>query len=361
MSLCLSVIVPVYNSSEHLGKCIDSLLNQTLTNFELILVDDGSSDGSGTLCDEYAGRDRRIRVLHIVNNGPANARNKGLEIAQGDFVGFVDSDDWVEPEMYRALIDRAIADNADMVFCDYTAESGGKSVNVSTYGKAGLVYARGVKSNPILPYFFGYDTSEIGHYKQCCPFADYSSYVWLCVYRLKMLKSNEILFPSERIYYNEDNLFNLFAVFYADRISHLDRTFYHYRLYDTSLTKKFNDKYFEMKINKFRFLSDFLSSHGMSETWQNRLSLKICIESAGIINYYVNVKSLPFVRRIALINTIITSDMISEALDDTDTHTLPFSGLKLFLIFAKKKSSFILFCMSRLYQFMSSMKKLSRR
>lgn len=96
----LSVIVPVYNVEAYLPRCVDSILAQTYENLEVILVDDGSKDGSGEICDDYGARDSRIKVIHKENGGLSSARNAGLDIAQGEYVAFVDSDDWLEPEAY---------------------------------------------------------------------------------------------------------------------------------------------------------------------------------------------------------------------------------------------------------------------
>ena len=99
----ISIIVPVYNVEKYLRKCIDSILNQTFKDFELILVDDGSTDDSGKICDEYSLKDSRIKVIHKENGGQSSARNMGLDVAQGEYIGFVDSDDWIEKDMYEIL------------------------------------------------------------------------------------------------------------------------------------------------------------------------------------------------------------------------------------------------------------------
>lgn len=99
----ISVIVPVYNTKAYLGRCVDSLLRQTYRDLEIILVDDGSTDGSGELCDSYAAGDERVRVFHKENGGSSSARNLGLDKAAGEYVGFVDSDDYVDPDMYERL------------------------------------------------------------------------------------------------------------------------------------------------------------------------------------------------------------------------------------------------------------------
>lgn len=103
MQPLISVIVPIYKVELYLRKCINSILAQTYQNLEVILVDDGSPDQCGIICDEYAKSDSRVRVIHQENSGVASARNAGLQAAQGDYIGFVDSDDWIAPDMYDCL------------------------------------------------------------------------------------------------------------------------------------------------------------------------------------------------------------------------------------------------------------------
>lgn len=113
----LSIIVPVYKVEKYLPKCIDSILAQTFTDFELILIDDGSPDRCGDICDEYAAKDDRIIVIHQENKGVSAARNAGLDIARGEYIGFVDSDDWIEPEMYETMLATAKESEAEIVAC----------------------------------------------------------------------------------------------------------------------------------------------------------------------------------------------------------------------------------------------------
>lgn len=115
----LSIIVPVYDVENYLQKCIDSILAQTFTDFELILVDDGSPDNCPALCDAAAAKDARIRVLHQKNGGLSAARNAGLDVARGEWIGFVDSDDYIAPEMYETLYKAVQSTGADLALCDY--------------------------------------------------------------------------------------------------------------------------------------------------------------------------------------------------------------------------------------------------
>lgn len=128
----ISIIVPVYKVEKYLKRCIDTIINQTYKNLEIILVDDGSPDNSGNICDEYAKKDGRIKVIHKENGGQSSARNAGLDIAKGEYIGFVDSDDYIDEEMYEKLIKIALDTDADIVECECRA---GKSDNFSVFGK----------------------------------------------------------------------------------------------------------------------------------------------------------------------------------------------------------------------------------
>lgn len=115
----ISVVVPIYNVEQYLERCIDSILHQTYEHLEIILVDDGSPDISGAICDSYLVLDQRIKVIHKRNGGLSEARNAGLEMASGEFIAFIDSDDAIMPEMIEKLYERIVTDRSDMAFCGY--------------------------------------------------------------------------------------------------------------------------------------------------------------------------------------------------------------------------------------------------
>jgi glycosyltransferase involved in cell wall biosynthesis len=117
MNPLISIIVPVYNVEKYLSKCLDSIVNQTYKNLEIILIDDGSTDNSGDICDEYANKDNRIKVIHKSNGGISDARNKGLDIAKGEYIGFVDSDDYIAEDMYEYLYNFVIENDLDVAMC----------------------------------------------------------------------------------------------------------------------------------------------------------------------------------------------------------------------------------------------------
>ncbi len=129
----ISIIVPVYNVEKYIHQCIDSVINQTYKNIEIILVDDGSPDNCGRICDEYAAKDSRIKVIHKANGGLSDARNHGIEAAKGDWLMFIDSDDWIEPDMAQKLLDAATEDDADMAVCSVTVFNEKESFTPKNY------------------------------------------------------------------------------------------------------------------------------------------------------------------------------------------------------------------------------------
>ncbi len=126
MKPLISVIVPVYNVEQYLNKCVDSIINQTYKNLEIILVDDGSPDRCGEICDEYAEKDDRVKVIHKENGGQGSARNMGLDICKGEYIAFVDSDDWIDLDMYECMMSDLLEYAADLSMCNFWIVNGEK-------------------------------------------------------------------------------------------------------------------------------------------------------------------------------------------------------------------------------------------
>lgn len=356
MSVKVSVVVPVYNAVASLSQCLASLRTQTLGDIEIILVDDGSSDGSGEACDLAARADGRIRVLHIENGGPANARNRGMETAAGEYIGFADADDRVEPEMYAQLYAHAADSDADMAVCNYlTGREGDLSAApVLPGGKA--VWERQAVRERILPYFFGYEDGELGDYKRHCPFADTASYVWLALYRTRMIRENGLFFPSEKLYYTEDNLFNLPAVNCCTRLCYLPLPLYHHLETGNSFTGRYNPHYFSMRLHKYAYLRDFIGHNGLSESFYHRLQNKICAESISLIDYYVAAKGLNFSQKLEKVRAIAENGLVAGALAEANLAALPLSAQKVFLQYLKKKRAGTLLLLSEGYVRMVKLK-----
>ena len=133
--LIISIIIPIYNVEKYILRCLESIQNQTLSNFEAILVDDGSPDNCGKICDEFAATDTRFRVIHQENGGLSNARNSALAIARGEYIGFVDSDNYIEPDMYEKLYKEIVRTEADIVICDHFRVEQEKLIPMTSFAR----------------------------------------------------------------------------------------------------------------------------------------------------------------------------------------------------------------------------------
>ncbi|MED1205208.1 glycosyltransferase family 2 protein [Heyndrickxia acidicola] len=143
----ISIIVPVYKVENYINKCIDSILSQAFSDFELILIDDGSPDNCGHICDQYAKQDKRIRVIHQENKGLSSARNTGLAASKGDYIGFVDSDDYIHEDMYRILYHQAEEYKADIAICNFLkVEDQGPSIVSESEGNSPVKYFTNIEA-----------------------------------------------------------------------------------------------------------------------------------------------------------------------------------------------------------------------
>lgn len=224
----ISIIVPTYNTNKYLPECIDSILAQTYTDFEVLLVDDGSTDGSGVICYEYAQRDNRVRVFHKENAGVSSARNVGLENARGEWVCFVDSDDTIEKNYLEVLLKAVVENGSD-----------------SSMG--GIRYAGIEQTVEVVPSEECVETVEEnikGFY--ACEAPDWQRYLWNRLFCADIIKRNCLRF-NEKIYYKEDGLFVIqFLSASNGKVGVTNEIIYNYRQNSRSamgtLASSFNEK-----------------------------------------------------------------------------------------------------------------------
>ena len=152
----VSVIIPVYNASKYLERCINSLLSQTLASCEFIFVNDGCTDGSQQILEQFQLQDARVKIIHQENKGVSEARNEGLKIAQGTYIGFVDADDYVEHNFFDTLYQTAEAYQLDIVSCNYFSSQDGKSFTSKPPFKEHTLYESDTIKKEILPYFISH-------------------------------------------------------------------------------------------------------------------------------------------------------------------------------------------------------------
>ena len=214
----ISIIVPIYNIEKFLPCCIDSILAQTFTEWELILVDDGSKDTCGSICDEYATKDGRIRVIHKPNGGLTSARNAGLAMASGEWVMYLDGDDWIEPEMLELLLQKGEETGADIVMGDF----------LFAYPDRDVPYR--------LPDWDYCKTTSLNRY---------ITFVWTCVWggiHRRSLYEEHQLHSPQGVTYCEDFHLIVRLCYFARKVVNVHRPFYHYRQQEGSVMHNLNKK-----------------------------------------------------------------------------------------------------------------------
>lgn len=221
--MSVSVIVPVFNSEKYLQKCIESLLNQSLSELEIIIIDDASSDGSKEILKKYL-TDKRIKVVSKpVNEGVSAARNDGINIATREYIGFVDSDDYVAKDMFEKMYQSAIDQRADVVSAGH--------VNWDEENNSMISHPSPLPANNNI------DSAQMRRYLSQSNKTRFLWYAWRNIYKRDMLNTNNILFEKD-IKIGEDSIFNLKAFYYAKRTYVMNEQFYYYRDTPNSLTSK---------------------------------------------------------------------------------------------------------------------------
>lgn len=229
MNILISAIIPVYNSAEFLEECIESLRNQTLKEIEMIFINDGSTDNSLDILKNYENIDSRIKVIDQENSGPSEARNKGIEVAKGDYLSFIDSDDWINKNMYKIMYQNAINNNSDAVICD-----------MKMVGNDNELYINGMKYSK-----FKYDRKEIEEmvFKELLSNSQFNSMANK-IYKTSIIKENNIQL-DKNIYYAEDWLFNMEFFKVSQNISYINECFYCYRRGHESSSSLYKSDTFE--------------------------------------------------------------------------------------------------------------------
>lgn len=252
----ISIIIPVYNMSKFLRECLDSVINQTLHDIEIICIDDCSTDNSLEILKEYATRDTRIKIIEQeVNQGQGVARNEALKISTGEYIGFVDPDDWIEPNMYEEMYNKAKENNSDIVVCNIE-----KFYNNSSFIQIVNPISWVAEIDKTIKTNINFNLKNIENISLCKT----SDVVWCRIYKKQFIKDNNIRFSKIKI--GEDKLFSGLAVILANKIVHINKPFYHWRFYRKQ-QRKINK---EMDVKCVELLNE-IYKHNPSEKLKNNI------------------------------------------------------------------------------------------
>ena len=237
----ISIIVPIYNVAEYLEKCISSILTQTYKDLQIILVDDGSTDGSSQICDEYVKKDNRIEVIHKANGGLVSARKSGLQIATGDYVGYVDGDDWIEPDIYEQMLGCMIENSVDMVETQYFFEASTQIKRMESKLSYGIHAA-----NELIPAMLCDED-----FNEC----RLQPYVWSKLYNRELLTQHQMC-VDENIMCGEDMAVVYPYVLDCSKIYVMDYAGYHYVQRQNSMTSVVHEKEKEQNKALIKYLKE---------------------------------------------------------------------------------------------------------
>lgn len=237
----VSIIVPVYNVEKYLRKCLDSLINQTLKEIEIICVNDGSKDNSPKILEEYAKKDNRIIVINQENAGLSVARNSGIDIAKGEYIGFVDSDDWVDLDFFEKLYYSATSNDTDIAV-------------------GGIIRVTGIKKKKFLNFEKETITDNTNLKFELCDVPE-KSYVWNKIYKTEKLK--EIGLEFEKGIFYEDCIFTPQALFYLGKIVTVPNIYYYYLRRGNSTVKQRSEKANADSVYAHKKANDFIKEHNI--------------------------------------------------------------------------------------------------
>lgn len=276
MNRLVSVIIPVYNTEKYLDSCVESILHQTHQNLEIILVDDGSTDNSATVCDRFAQIDDRIKVIHKENEGLGYTRNCGLKYATGDYVSFLDSDDTLEENTYEYCIREMEKYQADACYFGRKTftESGEYTVNLNIPEK--LVYQGNEVSKEFSKHYIGWFQNE-----QTAPYIKESS--CCALYCRDIIERNHLQFPSERECLSEDAFFNMDICRNAHTIIIIPKDFYNYRYNPNSLTTKYDEERFKRIVGYYHKLLEYIEKFPEVSDARERIDYKFFALVRGIM------------------------------------------------------------------------------
>lgn len=328
---CISIIVPIYNNATYLEKCILSLVNQTYGNLQIILVDDGSRDASSKICEKYKENDSRIIVIHKENGGVSSARKVGIERATGNYVMFVDGDDWIELDTCEKTVKVAMDNRADCVMFGYIREYEKKSIQNPLF-ENDFCYDKEVAEENIHRRLIGMKDEELVHPER----VDNIVSVCMKLYCLDVAKKGKIV--NEKIVgTSEDTIFNLYALDGCS-ISYINRCFYHYRKTNTqSITTRYKEDLVEKWDALYKIFEDYLACSEKKEKYYQFYLNRVACGTIGLglneVSGYGNLTE-----KVKKVKRILSRPLYQKAFQQLNVEYCPIHWRYFFWLCKKKYS-----------------------
>lgn len=328
----ISAVIPVYNAEKYIERCVNSLIRQSFCDFELILVDDGSTDNSGKIIGTLADKHSFIRTFTKANGGAASARNLGIDNARGEYIAFIDADDTVEPTYFEELYNAAAESGAELVMCDYTKHYEDKSVPFSQPIRGGT-YTKEQIANELFPCLIMFDNLEFPP----------TVSNWVCLFKRSLITSRKIYYPSAKLC--EDSFFGSACLYGANVFVYLKgRHLYNYIHREGSLSNAVDSKKLDERWQSFctvnKAYCDFFAEAEYDFSVQIKYNmLYFALNQLSAVNGL----RLPFRAHRNAVKQIMCDDRVTDAVKKLKYPRVA-SALKLYIFFIKHKAA-TLYCL----------------
>ena len=315
----VSVIVPVYNVEKYLERCLESLINQTYKNIEIIAINDGSTDNSLKILKKYEAIDLRIKIIDKNNEGLSQTRNVGINLATGEYITFVDSDDWIELNFLENMINLMKFNNTDVALSSYYREYTEKVMNKNLGFQDTVVF----NHNDVRSKLYRRMIGPIGDELKNPENLDSLITAWGKVYKTSIIKENNINFIDTDIIGTEDLLFNVYVFNYVNKAVLINKPLYHYWKGNiNSLTSGYKKNLIDKWTKKHSLIKKFLIENGYEEFFFEALNNRVCLSVLGLgLNECSN--KVSSIKKIKNIKKIINDDHIKVAFSKCDLRKLP--------------------------------------
>lgn len=309
----ISVIIPIYNVEKYLARCLDSIVNQTHKDMEIILVNDGSKDNSLDICKYYQKKDPRIIVINKINEGVSVARNIGINVATGKYIAFVDADDWIKPHMYENMLNTIEKYKCNIAFCNYIKDRKNiktykrLKVNKDVLGKLDII-------NELIANMVGWeDIFPKYNYVMGC--------IWRSIYNRDFLNKFNLRF-TPGITIMEDLVFNIQSLIYCDKVCINHGFYYHYMQNKTSSLHTYNEKMWLDQVEVHNLLETILKDADLDEYLRNRLDSRYIAMAACAVGNEVYRGNAKFQQRMRIAKYIFNDKKLKEVLNRAKQNSL---------------------------------------
>lgn len=312
----ISIIVPVYNVEKYLSKCLDSLIGQTYKNIEIICVNDGSPDSCDEILDNYSKNDNRIRIITKKNEGLSAARNDALKICTGQYVMFVDSDDWIDTDMCEVMYKTVVENQADVCMCCYTKEFGNNSSVESIFGHDIVLEGEEFREK-FYRRLFGLCGEELRNPEKC----DSIVSAWMQLFKREIV--SDVEFIDTKIIGTEDLMFQIIAYRNCKKFVYIDKPMYHYlKINQSSLTSLYKPNLYWQREKMFDLIDKVIYEDKLPETYKNALSNRIALNIIGMgLNERYSDKNI--LKKAEAMKNILKSKRYKEAFRRLDYSYFP--------------------------------------